>query len=58
MKKAKQIFALILCILLVALYIILLIAAIMDKTKGMQYFFAAVVATIMVPVLLWAYALV
>lgn len=58
MKKAKQIFAIVLCVILVALYLITLIAAITDNSGTMNYFFASVVATILVPALIWAYTLI
>ena len=58
MKKVKQILALIGVILLVALYITTLILAITDNSGTMNMFFASVVATIIIPVLIWAYTLI
>lgn len=58
MKKIKQALALCGVILLVAMYIITLILAITDNSRTMNMFFASVVATIMIPVLIWAYALI
>lgn len=58
MKKVKQILALIGVILLVALYIITLVLAITDNSGTMNMFFASVVATILIPVLIWAYTLI
>lgn len=58
MKKVKQILALIGVILLVALYVTTLILAITDNSGTMNMFFASVVATIMIPVLIWAYTLI
>lgn len=55
MKKVKQIFAIITIILLLSLYIITFICAITDNTGTMQIFFTSVVATILIPVLIWAY---
>lgn len=58
MKKIKQILAICGIILLISLYIITLILAITDNSGTMNMFFASVVATIIIPVLLWAYALI
>ena len=58
MKKVKQILALIGVILLVALYFTTLILAITDNSGTMNMFFASVVATIIIPVLIWAYTLI
>ena len=55
MKKAKQILAIIGVILLVALYVTTLIFAITDNTGTMSMFVASVVATVVIPVLIWAY---
>ena len=55
MKKAKQILAIIGVILLVALYFTTLIFAITDNTGTMSMFVASVVATVVIPVLIWAY---
>ena len=56
MKKIKQFLALGGVILLVALYLITLILAITDNSGTMNMFFASVVATVIIPVLLWAYS--
>lgn len=58
MKKIKQILALIGVILLAALYVTTLILAITDNSGTMNMFFASVVATIIIPVLIWAYTLI
>ena len=58
MKKVKQILALIGVILLVALYFTTRILAITDNSGTMNMFFASVVATIIIPVLIWAYTLI
>ncbi|MCM1105579.1 MAG: hypothetical protein NC355_01420 [Blautia sp.] len=55
MKKGKRILAIIGILLLVSLYIITLICAITDNTGTMQVFFASVVATVMIPALIWVY---
>lgn len=55
MKKVKQILALMGVLLLVALYLTTLVFAITDNSGTMELFFASVVATILIPVLLWAY---
>ena len=53
MKKARQIIALIGVILLVLLYVSTLVLAIVDKSSSMKLFQASVIATIIVPVLIW-----
>lgn len=58
MQKIKQILAILGIILLVSLYIITLVCAITDNSSTMNLFFASVVATILIPVLLWAYTFV
>lgn len=55
MKKVKQVLAIIGVILLVALYLTTLVFAITDNSGTMDLFFASIVATILIPVLLWAY---
>ena len=55
MKKVKQVLAIIGVILLVALYLTTLVYAITDTSGTMDLFFASIVATILIPVLLWAY---
>jgi dolichyl-phosphate-mannose--protein O-mannosyl transferase len=55
MKKAKQILAIIGVILLVGLYVTTLVLAITDNSATMNVFFASIVATVMIPVLIWAY---
>ena len=56
MKKVKQVLAILGIILLVSLYFITLICAITDNTATMQVFMAAVFATVVIPVLIWAYS--
>ena len=56
MKKVKQILAIIGIILLVLLYLSSLICAIIDRTETMRLFQASVMATVIIPVLLWAYS--
>jgi cell shape-determining protein MreD len=58
MKKIKQILALIGAILLACLYLATLVFAITDNSKTMNVFFASVVATVLIPVLIWAYTLI
>ena len=53
MKKARQIIALIGVILLVLLYVSTLVLAIVDKSSSMKLFPTSVIATIIVPVLIW-----
>ena len=58
MKKTRRILAMIGVILLVILYLSTLVFAITDNTATMGYFKASVAATILIPVLLWAYTLI
>ena len=53
MKKARQIIALIGVILLILLYVSTLVLAIVDKSSSMKLFQTSVIATIIVPVLIW-----
>lgn len=55
MKKVKQIIAILGVVLLLGLYVITLIMAITDNSSTMSMFEASVVATILIPVLLWTY---
>lgn len=55
MKKLKQITALIGVIVLVALYISTLVIAIKGGENTMRLLSAAIYATVVLPVLLWAY---
>ncbi|MCD8294597.1 MAG: hypothetical protein LUE27_05075 [Clostridia bacterium] len=56
MKKVRQIIAIVGVVLLVALYISTLVLAITDNSSTMNMFMASVVATIVVPVMLWIYS--
>lgn len=56
MKKIKQILAISGVILLAGLYVITLICAITDKSQTMSLFKASVFATVIIPVLIWAYS--
>ena len=55
MKKTKRILALIGAILL---YVVAFVATVLDHTSDMRYWKAAVAATIIIPVLIWAYSFV
>ncbi len=55
MKKVKRILALIGVLLLTALYIATLICAVTDNSGTMQMFTASVIATVIVPTLIWIY---
>ena len=55
MKKTKQILAIAGIILLVLLYLSTLICAIIDRTETMRLFMASIFATVVIPVLIWAY---
>lgn len=56
MKKVKQILAIIGIVFLVLLYLSTLICAIIDRTETMRLFQASILATVIIPVLLWAYS--
>jgi cell shape-determining protein MreD len=56
MKKIKQILAILGVILLLSLYVITLLCAIFDSSDTMRLFQASILATIIIPVLLWAYS--
>lgn len=56
MKKVKQILAIIGIVFLVLLYLSTLICAIIDHTETMRLFQASIMATVIIPVLLWAYS--
>ena len=56
MKKAKRILALVGVVLILALYASTMFFAITDNSDTMSMFKASVVATILIPVLIWAYS--
>lgn len=56
MKKVKQILALIGVIFLIGLYLLTFLSSITDNPNSMNYFAASIVATVIIPVLLWAYS--
>ena len=56
MKKVKQILAIIGIVFLVLLYLSTLICRIIDHTETMRLFQASILATVIIPVLLWAYS--
>lgn len=58
MKKTKRILALIGAILLLLMYVATFIVTILDHTSDMRYWKAAMVATVIIPVLIWAYSFV
>lgn len=55
MKKVKQILAILGIIVLLGLYGMTIFCAIFDNTDTMVYLKASIVATVMVPSLLWIY---
>ncbi len=55
MKKVRRVIALVGVIALVALYVVTLILAITDSAQTMNLFWAALVSTVILPVLIWAY---
>lgn len=56
MKKVKQILAILGVVLLLGLYAITLIMAVTDNTSTLSMLEASVVATILIPILMWAYS--
>ena len=58
MKKIKQIFALIGAVLLVCMYAATLIFALIDSPAASGLFKATVAATILIPVLLYAFIMI
>ena len=58
MKKTKRILALIGAILLLLMYVAAYIVKILYHTSDMRYWKAAMVATVIIPVLIWAYSFV
>ena len=58
MKKTKRLLALIGATLLLLMYVAAFIVTILDHTSDMRYWKAAMVATVIIPVLIWAYSFV
>ena len=58
MKKGKRILAMIGVILIAGMYLVTLLAAIFEPEHSMNVLMAAIVCTIIIPVLIWAYELV
>ena len=56
MKKVKQILAILGVVLLLGLYVITLIMAVTDNASTLSMLEASVVATILIPILMWAYS--
>lgn len=57
MKKGKQILAIIVVVFLVGLYLLTIVAALTASPNSSGLFAASIYATIVIPVLLWAYSL-
>lgn len=57
MKKSKRIFALICAIVLIGMYISTLIFAFIDRSASLGLLKASIAATIVLPVMLYAYTL-
>lgn len=55
MKNTKRILALISVILLAGLYITTLVLAIVDSSATMDLFRGSIFATVVIPVIIWAY---
>lgn len=56
MKKGKRILALLGVIFLISLYLITLFSALFAKENLMQLLMASIYATVVIPVLFWAYS--
>ncbi|MCR4956447.1 MAG: hypothetical protein K6A30_07160 [Lachnospiraceae bacterium] len=56
--KVKRIIALLGVIFLVGLYILTLVAALTTNPNKEGYFLASIYATVVIPVLFWAYSLI
>lgn len=56
MKKVKQILAILGVVLLLGLYVLTLIMAVTDNTSTLSMLEASVVATILIPILMWSYS--
>lgn len=56
MKKVKQIIALAGVIILIGLYVSTLVLALIGSEQATRLFWAAIYATVVLPVLLWAYS--
>lgn len=55
MKKVKQILALIGVVILIGLYVSTLVCALSSSENFMNMLMASIYATVIVPVLIWAY---
>lgn len=58
MKKVKQILAIIGIILLVGLYLSTLFCALSSSDNFMNLLMASIYATVVIPILIWAYTLI
>lgn len=58
MKKVKQILALLGVIILIGLYVSTLVCALSSSENFMNLLMASIYATVIIPVLLWAYTLI
>lgn len=58
MKKGKRILALLGAVFLISLYLITLFSALFAKENVMQLLMASIYATVVIPVLFWAYFLI
>ncbi len=57
-SKMKRFLSLTGVVLLLALYLLTFILAIADNSASLQLFYASVVATILIPILIWGYTLI
>lgn len=58
MKKIKQILALIGVVILIGLYIATIVCALSSSENFMNMLMASIYATVVIPVLIWAYSFV
>lgn len=58
MKKIKQLLALIGVVILIGLYVSTLICALCSSGNFMNLLMASIYATVIIPVLIWAYTLI
>lgn len=58
MKKVKQLLALIGVVILIGLYVSTLVCALSSNENFMSLLMASIYATVIIPVLIWAYTLI
>lgn len=55
MKKAKQILAILACVLLIGLYAFSLFLAIVGDSNSKNLFLTSIYATVIIPIIIWIY---